>query len=85
MDTNTIFDGSQKQIEFIESYFADKGKECKVYTSIENYTEEYLNVFFYDLNGESEDNIHSISLNNYLFITLNEIIKEFENFYNDNY
>ena len=83
MNINTIFDGSQ--IEFIESYFADKGKECKVYTSIENYTEEYLNVFFYDLNGESEDNIHSISLNHYLFITLNEIIKEFENFYNESY
>ena len=80
-----IFKNTDTQIEFIESYFADKGKECKVYTSIENYTEEYLNVFFYDLNGESEDNIHSISLNNYLFITLNEIIKEFENFYNDNY
>ena len=80
-----IFKNTEKQIEFIESYFADKGKECKVYTSIENYTEEYLNVFFYDLNGESEDNIHSISLNNYLYITINEIIKEFENFYNESY
>ena len=80
-----IFKNTDKQIDFIESYFVRKGKECKVYLSIEDYTKEYLNVFFYDLNGESEDNIHSISLNDYLFITLNEIIKEFDNFYNDNY
>lgn len=85
MNTNTIFNGSQKQIEFIESFFANKGKECKVYSSIEDYTKEYLNVFFYDLNGDCENNIHSIKMNDYLYITINEIIKEFDNFYNDNY
>lgn len=80
-----IFKNEIKQIEFIESFFANEGKECKVYLSIEDYTKEYLNVFFYDLNGESEDNIYSIKMNDYLYITINEIIKEFDNFYNDNY
>ena len=79
-----IFKNTEKQIEFIELYFYKKSKECYVYIEIVNYTKEYISVFFYDFNtDESNDVIHSISLNNLL--TMKDIIKEFDNFYNDNY